>query len=402
VNCLRGCVFGHGVIVLVHLALSKVERGTNVYRDPHEEQEDFTVAYQPFLSDRLKANQALEVSIYIGLAILLVAACLLILRPFIPLLVWGIVIAVAIYPGYKKLRALVAGRGILAASICTIALLAVVIIPTVLVTLALTHSMQAISVQIRNGSAVIPPPPASVESWPVIGAPLTKVWSLASQDVTEVLRTYAPQIKAGLSTFLSTSADVGLAVFQLLAAILVAGVLLAKADSAYRLTCALTRRVFGDKGPEFQELIGATIRSVTFGIIGVALIQSAFADAGFWVVGLPGLGLWAVIFVFAAVLQVGALVLIPAVIYVFATASTTTAVIFLVWCIVVGLMDNVLKPLLLGRGVAVPVVVVFCGAIGGFLVMRIIGLFVGAVVLSVGYKLFLAWLNEGEAPNQLS
>jgi predicted PurR-regulated permease PerM len=118
-----------------------------------------------------------------------------------------------------------------------------------------------------------------------------------------------------------------------------------------------------------------------------------FASVGFLVVGLPAAGVWAVIFLVAAVLQVGALVLIPAIIYVFAVATTTKAVIFLIWCIVIALMDNVLKPILLGRGVAVPIAVVFLGAIGGFVAMGIIGLFVGAIVLSVGYKLFLAWLN---------
>jgi predicted PurR-regulated permease PerM len=105
-------------------------------------------------------------------------------------------------------------------------------------------------------------------------------------------------------------------------------------------------------------------------------------------------------FLFAAVLQVGALVLIPAVVYMFAIASTTKAVLFLLWCVFVGLIDNVLKPILLGRGVSVPTAVVFLGAIGGFLVMGTIGLFVGAIILSVGYKLFLAWLEGPEAAKQ--
>jgi predicted PurR-regulated permease PerM len=130
----------------------------------------------------------------------------------------------------------------------------------------------------------------------------------------------------------------------------------------------------------------------------VALIQSLFAGLGFLVVRLPGAGLWALLFFIFAVLQVGAVALIPIVIYVFATTGTTKAVVFLIWCIFVGLMDNVLKPLLLGRGVPVPIVVVFLGAIGGFLAMGIIGLFVGAIVLSVGYKLFLAWLDEAIEP----
>jgi predicted PurR-regulated permease PerM len=225
------------------------------------------------------------------------------------------------------------------------------------------------------------------------------VWDLASRDLTEVVRSLAPQIKRFLPGLLSASAGIGFTVLQLLLSIVVAGVLLANAEAAYEVTCSLASRLFGEKGPEFQQLVGATIRSVTFGILGVALIQSAFAAAGFLVVGMPAAGLWTVFFVFAAVVQVGVLVLVPAVIYVFATASVTKAVIFLVWCVIVGLMDNILKPLLLGRGVAVPVAVVFLGAIGGFLAMGVIGLFVGAIVLSVGYKLSLAWLRGAIVAN---
>jgi len=199
---------------------------------------------------------------------------------------------------------------------------------------------------------------------------------------------------------LSAVAGVGGAVLQFVLSIIVAGVILANAQSAYEAVRALANRLFGDKGPEFQELVGSTIRSVTTGILGVALIQTVCAGLGFLVVGLPAAGLWAVIFLIAAVLQVGVVILIPAVIYVFAVASTTKAVIFLIWCLIVALMDNVLKPILLGRGVAVPIAVVFLGAIGGFVLMGIIGLFVGAIVLSVGYKLFLAWLEGTDAASQ--
>jgi len=222
------------------------------------------------------------------------------------------------------------------------------------------------------------------------------VWLLASRDLSELLREFAPQIKGALPGVLSATAGLGGTVLQLLLSIVVAGVLLANAPVAYEMTRSLFDRLFTEKGLEFQELVGSTIRSVTFGIIGVAVIQSVFAALGFLVVGLPAFGLWSVIFLIAAVLQFGALVLIPAVIYVFATASTTKAVIFLIWCIIVGLMDNVLKPVLLGRGAQVPIAVVFLGAIGGFVAMGIIGLFVGAIVLSVGYKLLLAWI-EGDS-----
>jgi predicted PurR-regulated permease PerM len=344
-------------------------------------------------------NRALEASIYIGMAILLVVACLLILRPFVPLLAWGVIIAVAVYPGFRKLQVALGGRQVLAGVLCTLILLTVVILPTILLAESLVQGIQVATAHLKEGTLIVPPPPAAVGNWPIIGVPLKRVWSLASNDLTQAVRSFAPQIKEVLPGLLSASAGIGLTVLQLLLSILGAGVLLANAQAAYLLTCSLFSRFFGVKGPEFQQLIGATIRSVTFGILGVAVIQSVFAALGFLVVGLPAAGLWAVIFVFAAVLQAGTLVLIPAVIYVFAFASSTKAVVFLVWCIIVGLMDNILKPLLLGRGVAVPVAVVFLGAIGGFVAMGILGLFVGAIVLSVAYRLFLAWLDRSQATN---
>jgi predicted PurR-regulated permease PerM len=229
---------------------------------------------------------------------------------------------------------------------------------------------------------------------------LNSLWSRASRDLSEAVRSFAPQIKAAAPGLLSVSAGLGLTVLQFALSIVVAGVLLANAKAAYDVTRSLCNQLFGDKGPELQQLIAATIRSVTSGILGVALIQSVLAGLGFVFAGLPGAGLWAITFLIAAVLQVGVLVLIPAVIYMFAISSATKAVIFLVWCIVVALVDNFLKPLLLGRGVAVPMAVVFLGAIGGFVALGLIGLFIGAIVLSVGYKLFLAWLDQTPTATQ--
>ena len=352
---------------------------------------------QPTSSDRVLVNRALDASINVGLLILLAVSCLLILRPFVPLLTWGIIIAVAAYPGFKKLQRIMGGHRVLASVVFTAVLLALLILPVFFLADSLIGGVQSVSSHLKSGEAIIPPPPASVGSWPLIGTPLRNTWLLASRDLAELLKEFAPQIKAAVPEVLSATAGLGATVLQLLLSIVVAGVLLANAKAAYELTLALANRLFGEKGPEFQELVGSTIRSVTFGIIGVAFIQSVFAAVGFLVAGLPAVGLWAVVFLIAAVLQFGFIVLVPAVIYVFATATTTKAGIFLVWCIIVGLMDNILKPILLGRGAAVPILVVFLGAIGGFVAMGIIGLFVGAIVLSVGYKLFLAWLEPAPA-----
>ena len=343
--------------------------------------------------NRMWKRRALDVSIHVGLIVLLATACLVILKPFLPLIMWGIVIAIAIYPGYRKLRSLLGGRATLSAVVCSLVLLAVLIVPVALLTETVIEGIQSLIAQIRSGTLSVPPPPASVGNWPLIGPPLLRVWNMASTNLTGLLQSLAPQIKALVPGLLSASAGIGLTVVQFVLSILAAGVLLATSSSCASVSRSLSNRLFGAQGPEFEELAASTIRSVTNGILGVAVIQSICAGLGFLVVRMPGAGLWTIVFLFAAVLQVGALVLIPAVIYVFAIASTTKAVVFLLWCLVVGLMDNVLKPMLLGRGVAVPIAVVFLGAIGGFMTLGIIGLFVGAIVLSVGYKLFLAWLK---------
>ncbi len=218
---------------------------------------------------------------------------------------------------------------------------------------------------------------------------------MASTNFTDALMKFGPQIKAAIPGVLSASAGIGLAILQFFLSILLSGALLANSKAAAEVTRSLANRLFGEHGPEYQHPGGRpTIRSVTFGILGVALIQSALAAVGFLVMGLPGAGVWAESLPVRAALQMGGLVLIPAVVYAFAISTTAEAVIFLVWCVFVGVIDNVFKSLLLGRGVAVPMAVIFLGAIGGFIAMGIVGLFVGAVVLSVGYKLFLAWIEE--------
>jgi predicted PurR-regulated permease PerM len=344
------------------------------------------------VGDAKYVSRALEVSIRIGLAILLVVACFVIVRPFLPLIVWGAIIAIAVYPRYQKLLLILGGRGVLASALVTVLLLIFLIVPTVLLATTVIDGIQAVAAHLKNGGLIVPPPPASIESWPVIGARLKSAWTLLSTDTTTALRSFAPQIRTLVSWLLSASAGIGMAAVQFACSIVLSGVFLAKAQAASRAVRALTSRICGDNGSEFERVAVSTIRSVTTGILGVALIQTVLAGLGFLVAGLPAAGVWTVIFLIAALLQIGGIVLIPAVIYMFMISTVMKAAIFLGWCVIVAVIDNVLKPLLLGRGVAVPIIVVFLGAIGGFLAMGILGLFVGAIALSVGYKVLLVWL----------
>ena len=345
------------------------------------------------ISDHSYLIRARETSIHIGLVVLLVATCLLFLKPFIAVLAWGLIIAIACYPRYCWLRKLLGGRGGLASIIFTGILITVLIIPLVMLAHTLIEGSHTLAARLQSGALNIPAPPPKVATWPIIGKPLSDLWTLASTNLSGALELLAPQFKGAATKVLAGAAAVGLGVLQFFLALLIAGLLLARSSEGVRVSRKFATRLFSDKAEEMETLAVATVRSVTSGILGVALIQSVLAGLGFLVVGLPGAGLWALIFLIAALLQVGGPALIPVVIYVFATMNTTKAVVFLVWCVFVGLMDNVLKPLLLGRGLPVPVVVVFLGVLGGFLAMGIIGLFVGPIVLSVGYKLFLAWLD---------
>jgi predicted PurR-regulated permease PerM len=228
----------------------------------------------------------------------------------------------------------------------------------------------------------------------IIGEPLAKFWLLASENIHSALQQLTPVLKVIGSWLLSAATGAGIAILHFIVAIIIAGILLANASSGNRVARAITYRLADEKGADFADLAEATVRSVANGILGVAVIQSLLAGLGFMVAGVPAAGLWALLCLILSVAQIGiAPVVIPIIIYLFYTADTFTAVAFLIWSIPLSLIDNILKPILLGRGVKTPMAVIFIGAIGGLLSSGVIGLFIGAVIFALGYELFLLWLN---------
>ena len=312
-------------------------------------------------------SNAVEAFIRIGLLAVLILWCFQIFRPFLVPVVWGVIIAVASYPGYRRLRDVFGGRRRLAATVFTLLALVVLIVPTVLLAGTLVDTAQSLAADVTGGTLDVPPPPDSVAGWPVVGPRLAEIWSLASENLQEAVREFAPQIRAFGSWLLSTAAVTGLGILQFVVAIVIAGVLLAYSKGGHDAARLLATRLVGPDGSAYADLAEATTRNVARGILGVALIQSILAGLGFLAVGLPAAGLLALICLLLSVIQIGVgPVVIPAVIYVFATADMVTAIPFLIWSVFVIVIDNVLKPILLGRGAKVPMVVIFVGAIGGF------------------------------------
>jgi predicted PurR-regulated permease PerM len=349
----------------------------------------------PSTEDRAFLRRAVETSVRIGLIALLALWCFQVVRPFIPPIVWGIILAIAIHPAYRRLGRVTGGRDRLSAAILVVAILLLLIVPSVMITTSLVESATELAGKLEEGAIKVPPPPAAVADWPIVGERLHALWSTASRNLEAALGQASPQLKAIGHWILSSAAAAGFGIVMFALSIVIAGVLLSYGDRATDRARRIARRLVQERGDELVKLTGDTVESVTRGILGVALIQAVLAGIGLLVAGVPAAGLWALLVLLMAVVQIPTVLLLgPIIVYVFATSSTMIAVLFAIWSIAVGLSDNVLKPMLLGRGVDVPMLVIFMGAIGGFILKGIIGLFVGAVVLAVGYTLFQAWVED--------
>ena len=285
----------------------------------------------------------------------------------------------------------------LAATLVTLLMILIIVIPSIFLTETLVTGLTNLADGLRDGTLKVPPPPEGVDELPLIGAPLFKIWDLASVNMEKALQQVGPELKAVILWLVSAAGSAGIALLLFIVSLIIAGVMMAHAEAGARVAEKVAVRLAGDRGLEQVRIAELTVRSVARGILGVAGIQSLLAGIGLLVAGIPGAGLWALVCLLLAIMQIGPLpVMGLAVIYMFATADTLPAVLFLVWSLIVIASDNVLKPLLLGRGVDVPMLVILLGALGGFITSGIIGLFVGAVILALGYKLLMAWMEESQ------
>ncbi|CAG1769233.1 Putative transport protein YdiK [uncultured bacterium] len=348
-------------------------------------------------SDNDFTKTPVETSIKIAMTLLLFIWCFQIVQPFTVPLVWSLIITVSIYPVYSRILPLLGNRKNLAAILMIIALLLIVVVPLIILTGKIATSIEALAKQLLAGTFSIPLPTEKVASWPLIGDSLFKYWTLIATKPMEALAPIAPQLKTVGSWLVSTGVSFTTAILQLVLAIIISGVLLAHADGGHQLALAIAKRFVGKRGEEFEELCEATIRGVAIGVVGVALIQSSLIGLGFAVMDIPAAAVLTLFCFFLALIQVGpSFIVFPVAIYVFSSHDTLPSILFLFWSLFTGLIDNVLKPLLMGRGSRIPMVVIFLGAIGGMITSGLIGLFVGSVVLALGYELFRAWVFQDE------
>jgi predicted PurR-regulated permease PerM len=338
----------------------------------------------------------IESTLRIGLLALLMTVSYQIIRPFTLPILWGAIIAIAAFPLVRWLEPILGGRRGLAAVLVTLSFLLILVIPAWSVTEASIGGVKYLSAALERGDLKVPPPSARVEEWPVIGKSLYSAWSNASSDLEAFVLARAYQIKELSGFVLKRLGNSLLGVLIFVISILIAGGFMTFADSCGTAAKRFFIRVGGlNPGGEWAPLVVATVRSVLLGVVGVAVIQTTLIAIGLFVAGIPGAPLWSAIILVLAVAQLPPLLVVaPVTIYVWSTADTTTAVIFTVYQLLAGASDNILKPLLMGRGVDIPMPVILIGAIGGMIMSGITGLFIGAVILSIMYKLIGMWLAQ--------
>lgn len=340
-------------------------------------------------------DRVISASLRIGFVAFLLFLSYVILKPFLLMVVWGIIIAVGIYPLFQNLSSLLGNKDKLAATIITLTALALIIAPSVLMLDSTITSVQNVAAEYEAGTLVIPPPSADVAEWPVVGEPLFKLWKLASTNIEAALKTLEPQIKEYGPKLIDSIAGLGGTILLSIISIIIAGALLLQAKNGEKVTQKVFKFLIGKDGEEFTNLTTATIKSVVQGVLGIAVVQSIAAGLLMVLFDIPAAGLWALIVLVLAIVQLPpTLILLPVAIYGFSVMDTTSAIIFLVLSMVVSIADTFLKPLFLGRGVDVPMLVILLGAIGGMIAFGILGLFIGSVVLAITYKVFQALVDD--------
>ncbi|MDH4004325.1 MAG: AI-2E family transporter [Gammaproteobacteria bacterium] len=330
----------------------------------------------------------------IGALLILLVMCFSIVRPFISIVVWAMILAVAIYPLHVSLTARIGGREKTSASLFVLIGLAIILVPTWILGESSLSSLQSLAHNLREGTLSVPEPDPGVADWPVIGSKTYEVWSNAASNIEAFLGQYDTQLRELAQKVFGFASGTLVGVLQFVLSTIIAGALLLQSKGGYNATREIMASLVGtDRGARFTDTSILTIRSVVKGVLGVAVAQALLSAVGLVLIGVPAAGLWAGAVLVLAIVQLPPiLVLGPIAFWVFSVAEPVPATIFLVYSIIVSVSDAFLKPMLLGRGLDTPMLVILIGAIGGAIAMGIVGLFIGAVILALGYELLVTWM----------
>ncbi len=333
----------------------------------------------------------------------LVAASFWIVRPFLMALAWATMIVVATWPLLAYAQAWLGGRRSFAVAVMTIALLLILVVPLYFgITTIVDSTEQIVGWSKSLATLTVPQPPGWVETVPVIGAKFAARWQqLAAAAPEEVSARLSPYARTLVVWFVGQVGSIGLLLLQFLLTVIIAAILYTNGETAARAADRFARRLAGPQGENAVHLAAQAIRGVALGVVVTAILQSGLAGIGLAIAGVPFAAILTAVMFILAVAQVGpALVLIPAVIWVYMKSGAVWGTGFLAWAVFCGTFDNFLRPLLIKRGADLPLLLVFAGVIGGLIAFGVIGLFIGPVVLAVAYTLLVDWVSQGDAADE--
>ena len=350
------------------------------------------------------SKRLMDVLIRAGLVLALAILCYQIFSPFIGLMAWALILAVTLYPAHQKLARKIGGRQGLSATLLTLAGIVIIVLPTAVLMGALGDSLHDLLDSVRENTLVIPAPKAGVAEWPIVGKKAHAAWTQAHEDLPAFVKSLQPKIGALARTAVEAVASIAGAILLFVASFIVAGIIMAFGRAGAESAESIFDRIMGTgRGAGFVTLSSATIRAVALGVLGVAFIQAIVIGLIMIIAGIPFAGALALLVLVLGIAQVPALlVTLPVIVYVWMSGDygTGAAVTYSVLLFFGGMLDNVLKPLLLGRGVDAPMPVVLLGALGGLATSGILGMFIGATLLTLGYQIFMWWVanNPDVAP----
>ena len=344
------------------------------------------------------AARLLDVFIRAGLVLALVLLCYHFFSPFLTMMLWALILAITIYPLHQMLAGRIGGKQGLASTLIVLVAVAVIVTPTIMLASQFGDSVHALVNGVRDNTLAVPAPSEKVAAWPVVGKKLHAIWAQAHDDLPALVKSMQPKIGELATKALGVVAGLGGSLLMFVFAFIVGGIMMAFGESGAPAMQAIFERIFGmARGEEFTKLSTATVRAVASGVIGIACIQALLIGVSLMIASVPFAGLLAVVVLVFGVAQLPALlVTLPVIGWIWASGdyATVPAVAYSVLLVVGGMADNVLKPIMLGRGVDAPMPVILIGALGGMATSGILGMFIGATALALGYQIFMRWVDD--------
>lgn len=320
---------------------------------------------------------------------------LTLLAPFAIMVIWAAILAVALYPAFGALRKLLGGRGGLAATLITLLGLMLIVGPLGAVTVNVADTTLELVADFENQTVVVPRPPESVRDWPVVGERVHAAWSLASTNLEAAVKRFGPPLLQAAGGIVGKIAGVGFGMLGFAVSVLIAGFLFIPGPRLGDTIKTFASRIAAGRGAHFVDLAAATIRNISRGVIGVALLQALLTGLFLSLFGVPAAGLIAFLVLIFCIVQVGPVpVVLPVIIWAWSAKDTGPALLLTLLLLVIPVIDNVLKPILMARGLSTPMLVILLGVIGGTVSYGLIGLFLGPILLGIFYELLMAWVKK--------